>query len=359
MGSIIPYGHEFINHEHSGEVKVDGSMASLPSIIKLLHDVAKGKGSYFATAQMKDETQFGYRYREVRLTDRVNLILNAMSWVDRFYRGYQLTADNNPYLSSFDKAMESLDVDRSDCAGLRGEDADLFVREMNRLINSYREIVRSAEVKKQIKQLNLSIRKNARNASRYVDYLFGRYAKLLVIRLDVGYGNEAKEYLTYEGADAHKNQLIAYVKKKYPDLVGYIWKLEYTPPKRYHYHLIFFFNGNEVRADVNIGKDIGWHWQSVITLEGGLFYNCNEWKEEYDQVGIGQIRRQDAKKRKTLVNVVVEYLIKSDRYIRAMIPKGRRTFGRGEMLTRKKAIKRMRRGRIVRPRFSRVKEYAP
>lgn len=82
-------------------------------------------------------------------------------------------------------------------------------------------------------------------------------------------------------------------------------------------------------ADIIIADNICKYWQDDITQGEGTSYNCNKNKDRYDQLGIGQIKRNDADKREAL-NQVIGYLIKNDHYIQAQIPHGKRTFGRSE-----------------------------
>lgn len=107
---------------------------------------------------------------------------------------------------------------------------------MNQFISDFRAETESKTFKAELRKRERVSRKNHLAAKNHVDYLFERHARLLVVRVDVGYGNSVKEKVTYAGANAHKGQLIAHVQKNYPDLVGFMWKLEYTPQKRYHYH---------------------------------------------------------------------------------------------------------------------------
>lgn len=344
MSSPIPFIHKSIVAREDGIFHVDGSMIDLINAFDTAKFIAQTNGHYFSTDRVKKRTwRYGWSYSDqfVRRTENILNIISAIDWLDRFSRENQAYIAPNPYLNAFCKAMESLEVDPHSFNKVINEDAGAYIQAMNRFVSRYRELVRSDDAKQLIKQLNSAVRDNAKSASEYVNYLFEHYAKLLVVRMDVSYGNDIKDRVTYQGANAHKDQLIDYARKAFLDvggLVGFIWKLEYTPQKRYHYHLIFFFNGNKAMTDIFIAERIGRHWRDEITQGDGLFYNCNKSKHQYDQVGIGQILRRDNKKREVLTKTVVEYLVKFDLYIRAMIPKGKRTFGRGEMVQKKKKL---------------------
>jgi hypothetical protein len=180
-----------------------------------------------------------------------------------------------------------------------------------------------------------NIRKNGNSFTRYINQLFEAYAKLLLVRVDVGYGNDLKELVTYQGAKVHRDQLVKSVKQYYVDLVGYVWKLEYTPQKGYHYHLLFVFNGNRVRADISIAGSIGEYWVSEITQGNGTDFNCNQVKQRYgNKLGIGMIKRHDEQLRANIQHVV-NYLVKTDLYVKACVPASVRTFGKGEIIKKK------------------------
>ncbi|MEQ5303108.1 hypothetical protein ABN238_02725 [Providencia rettgeri] len=63
--------------------------------------------------------------------------------------------------------------------------------------------------------------------------------------------------------------------------------------KGFHYHALFFFDGQKVRQDITQGKLIGELWQERITDMAGLYFNCNYQKESYHELGIGLLKRTD------------------------------------------------------------------
>lgn len=135
--------------------------------------------------------------------------------------------------------------------------------------------------------------RNQRSIYGFIDKLFEQHAKLLPVRVDLGYkSNETvinmvesplnyhlpHNYLTKE--DILNNWEILLNKLRWnhrsllKELVGYIWKIEYGEDKGIHYHLMLFFNGNRVQKDYYYADELGKIWLD-ITNELGTYFNCS------------------------------------------------------------------------------------
>ena len=182
--------------------------------------------------------------------------------------------------------------------------------------------------------------KNYQSMCQYINNLFSRYARLLVIRLDLGYRKdvdirymtENEVYAAYWQAKTDKEHLFNNTRTNqiFDNMVGYIWRLEYGIDKGFHYHCIFFFDGSKVQQDINIADMIGMYWQNVITQGRGLYHNCNRHKKKYGKCGIGMINYYD----EVLINnlkLAAQYLVKPDEHLSAFMNAMNigRTFGRG------------------------------
>jgi hypothetical protein len=116
--------------------------------------------------------------------------------------------------------------------------------------------------------------------SRYIKSLFIASPSLLVVDLDVSYADEwdynqslkmlpestdqevqKEESVRNERTEkvqCDRKELIAQLKKKYKkDLVGYIWKLDYSTEKNFHYNMIYFLDGEKYQNDIEIADSIG------------------------------------------------------------------------------------------------------
>jgi hypothetical protein len=214
-----------------------------------------------------------------------------------------------------------------------------WMNRMRAFVFQVRQDVHSETFKSVIYNANRASKKNHEGLMRYIDSLFEHYYQLVGVRIDLGYrkGNiikchddilqkywEAKQDFQRLLNNAKKNRLFQY-------LVGYVWTLEYGPDKGFHYHLILFFDGSQVRQDVTLGIMVGDYWVNTITGNRGVYWNCNDNKDDYFECGIGSVHYSDSIKRNYLKNAAA-YLIKVDHYARMLTPDKGRTFGRGEIL---------------------------
>ena len=183
--------------------------------------------------------------------------------------------------------------------------------------------------------------KNYQSIMDYIYNLFSRYARLLVIRLDLGYGKdvdtpcmtENEVYAAYWQAKEDKEHLFNNMRTNqiFDHMVGYIWRLEYGEEKGFHYHCIFFFDGSKVRQDISRANMIGEYWANNINQGNGVYHNCNRRKKKYKYCGIGMINHYDTALIDNLKEYVVKYFVKPDEYLNRLMNAMNigRTFGRG------------------------------
>lgn len=275
----------------------------------------------------------------------MRLILEASLWLTQ--GKHQQYLDHNPYLKPFIDFTASIDQqglltlyqcltnqDNTNLTAAENPSKDQIKQLQSQITQSIRNYISFMQQPAQqaaIKAYWRSEKDNYHSATSYIDHLFERHAKLLLIRLDFGYSNEVKPYLTYQGVNKHRQQIINYIEQHYPALLGYLWKLEYTPEKSYHLHLLLIFNGNQLKADILIARNIGNHWATEIIQDNGVYYNANQHKKQYAYEVIGNIPRKALQTRENLKEKLISYLVKLDPYIKAHIPAGKRVFGRGEI----------------------------
>lgn len=135
--------------------------------------------------------------------------------------------------------------------------------------------------------------RNKRSTDAFIDKLFDTHAKLLPVRVDLGYKSNKTvtntvnypfnchlphDYLTREDILTNWETLLNKLKWNHrsllKELVGYIWKIEYGSDKGVHYHLMLFFNGNRVQKDYYYADELGKLW---LDITGGLgtYFNCS------------------------------------------------------------------------------------
>ncbi|MBU8976882.1 inovirus Gp2 family protein [Lysobacter sp. MMG2] len=202
---------------------------------------------------------------------------------------------------------------------------------LNQWIDELRRQVRSEPFSKRVADHERAARKNAASLRQYLDGLFDRYAKMLVVRLDVGYRHDPAEpavIVTDAQAKEDLTQMLGHI-RKLPGQVGYVWKREYGAIKGHHTHLMVLFNGHQVREGISWGKLLGQKWQAIT--ERGVYWNCNAHADAYRLrgcLGIGLIHHADVRLRQGLEQAAM-YLAKVDYYARLVGPEIGRVFGKG------------------------------
>ncbi len=94
--------------------------------------------------------------------------------------------------------------------------------------------------------------------------------------------------------------------------ITYIAKLEYGLEKGWHYHVIFFFDGHKVNADITRSQQIGEYWVNIITYGKGVYRSANMEHLEYKCYAAGTIHYWDTDKIIALKEKVAKYLAKQD-----------------------------------------------
>ena len=206
------------------------------------------------------------------------------------------------------------------------------------ILNGLKLALDESDFKKCVISMRKKDREKQVQLSRYINSLFVFYPSLLVIDLDLSYAEEwdynlAEESIkikNIESTQNERNELITQLKKKYKkELVGYIWKLDYSIEKNFYYNLMLFLDGQKYQNDVEIAEGIGNQWKS-ITEAKGLYLSKNKHKCH----GVGLIQNYEVEKRKNLLKNVL-YLVKTDYFIKMKLKteSGNKvhTFDRGQV----------------------------
>lgn len=193
----------------------------------------------------------------------------------------------------------------------------VLVDRFNDCIADIHWVMNSPANKAELKRVKDKTRRQVRKVETYIDELFLRYSRLLAVRLDFGYGENADS--SYELISDHRDKLLRYLREQHigDALTGYIWKLEHGLRKGYHLHTMLFLDGSRVQQDITHGRIICDHWNNQITQGEGTAFNCNAKKDEYKHCGIGMVSHNDHLKRIDL-KYACHYLTKPDEFIELM-----------------------------------------
>nr|WP_321241305.1 inovirus-type Gp2 protein [uncultured Tolumonas sp.] len=215
-----------------------------------------------------------------------------------------------------------------------------LVRGINNFLDEYVGYCQAPSFRRKMSKALRRCERNTLSLRNYVDDLFDVHSRLLVVRVDFHYQPEFYEELTLKRVINDRKVFLENIKQEFDELVGLCWKLEYAKQRGFHYHFIFFFDGNKARQDISLGRALGEHWVSV-TVNEGSYHNCNFADKDYPEKYLGMIHYSDDLKRRALRHA--DYLTKNDENILAILCNGRtRIFGRMESRSRRSAAGRPR-----------------
>ncbi|MFV3093713.1 hypothetical protein ACNJYG_24945 [Pseudomonas sp. GW6] len=231
------------------------------------------------------------------------------------------------------------------------EDTDRY-RDTDQTLSALAERIRVLTHRQKYRRVQydqrLQAKKLQRGNRRYVDGMFTRHARLLVVRVNLYYRAAAQTRLRVEHVFRDLDELINELRYNaiFDHEIGYICAIEQGkyPGVRhehgderegrygrgFHAHVAFFFDGSKVRADVFKAIQIGELWQE-ITRGRGCYDSSNHNKEAKhgDRLGVGMVHRDDWARRERLYTVV-DYLAKDDQHLR-LKPAGARCLRKGNL----------------------------
>lgn len=171
------------------------------------------------------------------------------------------------------------------------------------------------------------------STTTYIDDLFDIYSKMQFIRLDLSYTKEHAREASLEEINEDLTHLLNNRRTKpsiFKNMVGHIFKKEFTEDKGPHIHSLFIFDGQKVSKDEFIGEQIGKYWKNEITDGKGIYHNCNREKGRYAVCALGMIDHTDETKRTALKEKAIAYLCKEEQSVDPIKQSGNeRSFSRG------------------------------
>lgn len=211
-----------------------------------------------------------------------------------------------------------------------GADSVAIMEEFDGRIAEYAETPR---FRRQTSDRRYEQQQRRERLDTYTRSLMGRYARSLVLRVDLGYYKAARVDIlaVYRHLDAFLD-LIHRRMDLFDDTTGYAWCVEQGETRGYHIHFTLVLPGHLHQRDGYLTNRLGALW-GEITSGMGSYHSCNAEKAKFASrgtLGIGMIHRED---NEAIENVVkaVGYLAKpekEDQFLR-MKPVGRRAYGTG------------------------------
>lgn len=174
-------------------------------------------------------------------------------------------------------------------------------------------------------RLEKSINQN-KKAKRLVKKLLNTLRRLLIIKMD--FSIHTDHTITLE---LLKTYLQMFTKKlhapndKVPPIVGFIWKLEYSELKSYHYHFLFFMDASTSTEDKKFADKLGELWQS-ITFKKGVYQNFNHDEKANKNLAIG-VLTYDNQEKISALHMEIDHITKTEQFILEKSQISQRTFG--------------------------------
>ncbi|MDV7022059.1 inovirus-type Gp2 protein [Atlantibacter subterranea] len=272
------------------------------------------------------------------------IILDAIRYLNMLPQEAMKVRIANPRIATFQNLFNNADLYTRVYNGkIVRADTVTTAEMLNKLVQDYRFAASQAGFKQTYRKYQRASVKNLKGVMNYIRHLQERHSRLLVLRVDLSWANEHKADITADDARKYRQQLFRSMQKNplFRHVLGTVWKLEYAPQRKFHYHMLFILNGNKAQQDGVIAHAFGEYWKHTITKGKGIYYNCNANKARYEDCCLGKLERGDSSKDKGLLKAL-SYITKIDACARLVLPGNARTFGRGEVrsLKNKKRTKR-------------------
>lgn len=186
--------------------------------------------------------------------------------------------------------------------------------------------------------INLNYPVDIRNQSRLhqlIDNIFMDFSKVLTVRLDFYIQKEYEEFNNY----LYMNDCFTRLRNNsrfnslFEYCITYIASLEHGQDRKWHYHVLFFFDGQQLKSDYQLAKEIGEYWVNVITRGIGAYNSPNLNKGRYRTFALGNIGYNDAEAIANL-KAVSDYLVKAEKGLQHLpdseLGKNYRTYRQGQ-----------------------------
>lgn len=160
-------------------------------------------------------------------------------------------------------------------------------------------------------------RRNQTSALAFMDEMFDRRSRYLMLFLTLNYRKEYRQDIHLPAIQSHRDAFFRQIENAgrcvLSEIEGCLWRLEEGDTAGLHLHLLIFYSGR-YRGDVQITRQIGEHWAERTTRGWGDYYNSNASRAHYKDYwgdGLGQVDRGDTQKRESLVHFTGKYMSKS------------------------------------------------
>lgn len=169
---------------------------------------------------------------------------------------------------------------------------------LDQIAHFVREETRSKAFDQQQKNEKRVATQNLRSACMYIVRLFQSHSLLLILRVDLYYRGDGKEWARTDEAqstfDRFKRKLHA--SQIVPDVLGQLVRREEGPELGIHYHVLVALDGHKRGDARGYAESIGRSWvDEYAGRERGAYFNCYARRRECTLNGLGKVHVSDCR----------------------------------------------------------------
>lgn len=316
-----------------------------------------GKPFYLITKDMDDYLALYSCTVFAQKTDRlakdnkptISLTINKVA-EDTYYIDFSLTTSNlihhirqlndlnlqsvqnaNPYLRLFHKHFNCIYAQGIKSKGYFNERQFLIITEMIKACHRFFDEKESSQFQQEVTEFVQQFNKDKEQLNTYIDELYQRNSRMMVLRLDLFYTKEYRNKMSLQQVHTDNNNFIKFLKTRYgSDLKGYVWKMEYAKTKGFCIRYVVLLSGSKFFKDITMCKILGDTWKHEVTQFRGSYYNRNVYKRDHEESILGLKSHDDDKARKGFYKLL-DAFVRTNNYTKALFTTSADYIGTGEL----------------------------
>lgn len=225
------------------------------------------------------------------------------------------------------------------CAGKYPDLSQANVRRaMEHLLRSVRRICRSRSFKYRENNYRRNAKERFEESCAYMAALFAENARLLILRVDLYFLPDHKEWADTAAAGRSIRGFLRALRegRVVPDVKGWAVRLENGFRRGIHMHVLVAMDGHKHREAVSWSQVLGDTWVNKYSDSKGSYFNCYVRKDFYKFNGLGLVHIRDMAKLMGL-REALRYMTKADFHIATGFVK---SFRKGVIRNSQKTAKR-------------------
>lgn len=187
------------------------------------------------------------------------------------------------------------------------------IEAMNAFVDFVRSVCASQAFRNLLHDHDQQAEDNFRSGCDFAYWLYGRFSRLTILRIDLYCRPDARGYGYSAIANAAITKYLRGLRrdKQIPGYLGCIIKRENGISRGVHFHLMVFLNGHEQKSAWYLTQHLGHAWMKRMGAAKGSFFNCYAQKDRYRFNGLGLVHISDLEKLIGL-RVALWYMSKQD-----------------------------------------------